>query len=70
MKAVCNNVHDGHAQQKLVTPHIQDRWQQAEKNKKQTAERETNIRNQKYNKINESKNKYWKRCFNGTITRI
>ena len=26
-----NNVYDGHAQQKLVTPHIQDRWSQREK---------------------------------------
>ena len=32
---MCNNVYDGHAQQKLVTPHIQDRYTQAEKKKKQ-----------------------------------
>jgi len=25
MKPAANNVYDGHAQQKLVTPHIQDR---------------------------------------------
>ena len=29
MKTVGNNVYDVHCQQKLATPHTQDRWQQS-----------------------------------------
>ncbi|MCB0541793.1 MAG: hypothetical protein KDE33_30100 [Bacteroidetes bacterium] len=33
-KTDANNVYDGHAQQKLVTPHIRDRWASPEKKEK------------------------------------